>query len=149
MSETEPTKAEQPALISVELFQADKHYAAVAKWWTEQGWPVLPLTHLSGTGVVVSNNGAPVAATWIYKTDSAICWIEWIVASPEIRHELRSNVLSVLLSSATMLAKSMGFQSIFTSTNKHSLESRLTSHGFKATDRGVTQMIQDLSRRDK
>lgn len=136
-------------MITVGLFQPDKHYEHVAKWWAEQKWPVLPLHQLPTTGVVVSIDDNPAAATWIYKTDSSICWIEWIVANPEVRHEIRSNVLAVLLSSATTLAQVMGFTSIFTSSKHASLESRLSQHGFAAADRGVTQHVLNLSGRGK
>jgi hypothetical protein len=136
-------------MTSVELFNPEKHYEHVAKWWTEQNWPVMPLTHLPQTGIMVSYDGAPAACAWIYKTDSAICWLEWIVASPLIRHEERANVLSVLISSATMAARLMGFQSIFTSSKNQSLEARLKGHGFTPTDQGVTQHVCDISGRVK
>jgi hypothetical protein len=134
-------------MITVEFFEPQKHYETVAGWWAAQDWPVMPLTHLPKTGFVVSHQGKPACAGWLYKTDSAMCWLEFIVASPEIRHEPRSAVLSVLVSSARMAAELMGFQTIFMSTASQSLGSRLGAHGFKASDKSMTNYVCDLSRR--
>jgi hypothetical protein len=130
--------------ISVELFEPSKHYDTVSKWWTEQKWPTLPLSHLPTTGIVVSYKDKAAAAAWIYKTDSAFCWIEWIVADPEIRHEARNSVLSVLLSSAKMSARLMGFKTIHMSIRNQSLAKRIETQGFTAADTGMTNYVCSL-----
>lgn len=132
-------------MISVEFFQADKHYETVAKWWADHNWPAVPLSHLPQTGIIVSHNGKPAAATWIYKTDSAFCWMEWIVANPEIRREARSSCLSVLISTAKILAKFMGFRSIYMSISNPSLAQRIEAQGFKSSDQEMTNYVCDLS----
>lgn len=132
-------------MISTEFFQPEKHYEAIAKWWAAQNWPVIPLTHLPKTGVVVMFGDKPAAAAWLYKTDSAFCLLEWIVADPEIRREARASVLSVLVSTSKMLAAIMGFQSIFMTIKNESLASRIRPHGFRATDQGMTNYVCDLS----
>jgi hypothetical protein len=134
-------------MISVDEFQTAKHYEMVCKWWEAQSWPIIPLSHLPQTGIIVSFEGSPSAVAWIYKTDSAFCLLEWITANPEIRREKRSSVLSALISSSKMIAKAMGFQSIFMSIKNQSLAKRIEPHGFAATDQGMTNYICDLSRR--
>jgi hypothetical protein len=134
-------------MISVEFFKPESHYETVAAWWKAQDWPVIPLSHLSQTGILVMSNGKPAACAWLYKSDSALCWLEWIVASPEVRREERASVLSVLLSTAKLLAQTMGFQSIFISIRNQSLAQRLEAQGFKPTEGGMTNYVCDLSRR--
>ncbi len=133
-------------MISVELFNPDKHYEAVCGWWTAQKWPTVPLSHLSGTGIVVSHDGKPAAAAWIYKTDSAYCLLEWIVASPEVRREARASALSALISSAKVAAQLMGFRSMFMTIKHESLAKRIRAQGFVATDSGMTNHVCDISR---
>lgn len=134
-------------MIAVELFKPEAHYEIAAKWWAAQSWPVIPLTHLPKTGVVVSCDGKPAACAWIYKTDSAICWVEWIVADPDVRHEKRAAVLSTLISAAKMTAELMGYQSAFMTIKNQSLAGRIEAHGFKTTEQGMTNYICDLSGR--
>jgi hypothetical protein len=133
-------------MLAVELFEPSKHYATICGWWTAQSWPPMPLTHLPQTGVVVMRDGKPAAAGWLIRTDTAICWLEWIVADPGVRHDERSEVLSVLISSCRVLAQVMGFQSIFSSSASESLSKRLDDHGIKATDRRVTHHACELRR---
>jgi hypothetical protein len=132
-------------MISVDYFNPEKHYETVAAWWKASDWPVVPLSHLSQTGLVVSNNGAPAAAAWIYKTDSAFCILEFIVADPAVRREARTNVISVLVSAAKMLCRSMGFQSIYMSIKNDSLAKRIEAHGFKPTDKGMTSYLCEFA----
>lgn len=131
-------------MIATELFKPDQHYKAVCEWWTAQNWPVLPLTHLSQNGIVVCVDGKPAAACWIFKTDSAWCLLEFIVADPSVRRETRANVLSVLISTAKLVAKMMGFGAIFLSVKSQSLAARLEKQGFKANDTGVTSFTFNL-----
>ncbi len=131
--------------LSVELFDPRKHYDTICGWWESQNpGSSVPITHLSSTGVVACRDGEPSAAVWIYKSDSAFCWIAFPVASPKVRKHERAAVLDVLVSSAKMLAKTMGFQSAVMSLRSQCLEKRIQEHGFKPTDRGVTHYLGDL-----
>ncbi len=134
-------------MISVEFFDPSTHFETIGSWWTAQGWPVIPLSHLPRTGIVVLVDGKPAAAAWIYKTDSAICWLEWVVADPQVRGELRSSVLSVLISTGKIVAKSLGFDEAFMTIKHDSLGKRIQAHGFVARDEGATNFTCNLSRR--
>jgi hypothetical protein len=131
-------------MISFDLFTPEKHYDLVSDWWKFHGWNVLPLTHLSQTGIVVNFDGIPSAAAWIYRTDSAFCLLEWIVASPEIRREKRTEVLNALISKSKEVAKNMGFKSIFVTARHESLISRLTQNEFQVCDTGMKNLIFNI-----
>lgn len=131
-------------MITTESFEIEKHYKVIASWWAAQNWPVLPLSHLPQTGIVVHLYGKPAAACWIYKTDSAYCLLEWIVADPTVRREARTNVLSVLISTAKIVAKAMGFQTIFLSSKHELLGQRLEAQGFEASDKGSTNYTHHI-----
>lgn len=131
-------------MIRIELFDPQKHYETVCQWWAAQGWPKLPLTHLPQTGVIVFSGDSPAAAGWIYKTDSAYCWLEYIVANPDVRGEARASAISTLVSSAKCIAKVMGFQSCIMWLENESLAKRISAHGFEPTDKGVTGYSCDL-----
>lgn len=146
--DTEDSAPDQmrPAIAALERFNPAEHYGVICEWWTAQKWSPVPLSHLPQTGLVVVLDGRPAAAAWIYKTDSAFCWLEWIVADPSVRREARTSALSVLISGARVLAQSMGFQSIFMSIRNQSLGKRLEVQGFSVTDLGMTNYVCDLSR---
>lgn len=134
-------------MISVEPFNIEKHYETVSAWWKAQNWPVMPLSHLPATGIIATDDGKPASACWIYKTDSAYCLLEWIVADPELKGEPRDSALSVLIGAAKMLAASMGFITIHMSIRNQSLGKRLQAHGFSVADRAMTNYACNLSGR--
>lgn len=131
-------------MISVERFIPGKHYETISKWWLQQKWPSVPLSHLPATGIVVTLDEKPAAAVWIYKTDSAFCWIEYIVADPQVRGEARDSVLSVLISSAKLSAQLLGFQTVHMSIRHQSLAKRIEAKGFQTADTGMTNYVCDL-----
>lgn len=116
--------------LKIELFVAEQHYSTISKWWERQKWPVVPLSHLSSTGIVISYDGKIAAAGWVYKTDSSVCLLEMIVADPDVKGEPRELVLSCLLDTAKLTAKSMGFNTIFMLTGNKSLMGRLETKEF-------------------
>ena len=122
-------------------FEADLHYNKISSWWKAQNWPVIPLSHLADIGIVSCVDEKPIAAGWLYRTDSAFCVFEWIVADPEVRGETRDLALGHLISSGKDLAKELGFQSIFMSVRNQSLIGRLTKAGFKVSDENMTNLI--------
>jgi hypothetical protein len=131
-------------IVTTELFDPAKHYAIICEWWNAQKFPIVPLHNLPQMGVVALFNDKPAAAVWIYKTDSAVCWIGFPVASPEIRKAERAAAIAGMISGAKMAAKLMGYQSAIMSLRNQCLESRIQRQGFKPTDRGVTLYHVDL-----
>jgi hypothetical protein len=84
------------------------------------------------------------AAGFLYRTDSAIAWIEWIVANPAAPKLQRSEALNLIISSLTEAARTMGFKAIFTSAHHPGLIGRFKEHGFTETDSAVTHLIRSL-----
>lgn len=131
-------------MISFERFDPSKHYDLVSKWWISAKWPVVPLTHLSQMGIIACFDNEPKAAAWIYQTDSAFCLLEWIVASPEIRREKRTEVLSALIEKAKEVSNAMGFKTIFMNARHETLISRLKKHDFQIADVQTTNLTFNI-----
>jgi hypothetical protein len=124
-----------------QLFNPKDHYALVTAWWKAAGWPVLPLTHLSDIGQMVYVNGKPAVAGWIFQSDSAWCFFEFIIANPEIRNEERKEAFDHLFSWAKFAAEAMGFKNILSMVSNESLIERLVENGFAVTDKNMTNLV--------
>lgn len=133
-------------IITTHIFNPEFHYEIVSAWWKKQNWPVIPLSHLPRLGIFVYCDDVPAAVGWVFQTDSAFCWFEFIVANPEIRKEKRKECLSHLINEAKSAAKDMGFQSIFMTVTNESLIARLKSHGFEVVDTGVSNIMFNIQR---
>lgn len=122
-------------------FSPEKHYETICIWWGSYDWPNVPLSHLPPTGLVVEADGSPVCAGFIYFTQSAFCLFEWIVADKAAEKATRTEALDKLIIGAKDLCKVNGVSSIFTSVRNVGFVWRLEKHGFKVTDKGMTNLI--------
>lgn len=118
----------------------DKDYTTVCGWWLARGWPVAPKHCLSTTGLIVPE----VCAGWIYKSDSSIAWMEWIISNPNTESTKRAEALDVLIDALVAQAKDGGFKHIFSSISHPSLMARYEKHGFQATDKNMTNYMRTL-----
>jgi len=115
-------------------------YEILSSWWRGWSWPLVPKECLPQTGYIIDD----LCAGFLYKTDSSIAWMEWIISNPKADKFVRGEALDVLIVSLIEKAKEQGFSSIFTSSNKLSFKDRLIKHKFIETDKDVSQFIRSL-----
>jgi len=130
--------------INVRSFDFIQDYAEVSGWWEAQGWPVIPLDHLSTDGWIGEINGKKAVAAWVYHTNSAFCLLEFIVVNPEVRREERKAVMDQFINSMVEYTKGLGFKTLFLTTKSQGLISRLEGQNFQVTDKGMTNILRRL-----
>jgi hypothetical protein len=133
-------------VIRFEFFIPSKHYAEICKWWESQEWSVIPLDHLPQNGIVVYAGDVMACAAWVYKTDSAFCLLDWIVANPLVRKKERSDCLDLLFEVGKMIANELGFKTIFTTTKNSTLVSRMEKQGFEIQGETMTNLIFSIDK---
>ena len=126
-------------------FDPEQHYAIVSHWWEQHKWPIMPLDFLPKIGVITySPAGVPLAATWLYQTDSAFCWLEMAVCNPEAEREWRSKGIDEAIKAIASIAKGLGFKAVFTTVRSARYIKRLEENGFERTDQGMTNLVKNL-----
>lgn len=115
-------------------------YALLSEWWAAHNWPPMPEQFLPRTGVVVEVEDKAVCAGFLYKTDSAFAWLEWVVSDPKSDKLERSQALDTLIGSLLHIAQSLGFQAIHTSARHPGLIERYQAHGFVLADTQMTNL---------
>lgn len=130
--------------LSFEKFDQEKHYETVCDWWTAHKWPPVRPDVLSDDGIVITSNGAPVSACWLYRSNSSVCWLEFFVVNPKIEKNLRDVCLDLMIVVAIERARFVGASCIFCSIKIPKLIKRLTKNGFEETDKTMTNMIRIL-----
>lgn len=125
-------------------FNYEKDHPVVAKWWEKHGWPVIPGFMLPPVGIVATtDHGEPMAAGWLYQSDSPISWMEWIVGDPDVGAQERGEALDVLIEALKNKADEVLKPLMFTSVRHEGLIERLKKHGFQINDGGMTNMIRN------
>lgn len=118
----------------------DTDYVSVAKWWLGHKWPVVEKKSLPKTGFIVDN----VCAGFLYKTDSSIAWLEFIIANPRSSKEERSEGLNAVIEAAIKHASDEGFTTVFSSLQHPGLINRFKEHGFQERDNNMTNVMRTI-----
>lgn len=131
-------------MIKTVKYNRKEHEEIIHKWWQEHGWPTIPHQALPQFGLIALLNDKPRAVGFIYKTDSCIAWLEWILKDPSLVAQDKDIVLDYLIKDLIQYAKDQGFRIVFTSIENKSLGHRLLGHGFKSNDSKMTNMTLTL-----
>jgi hypothetical protein len=93
----------------------ESDWEMLQSWWKAWGWPemskdLLPLNGLGG--LIVEKENKPIAAGFLYLTNSKVAWTEWIVSDPDYRETDRAECLTMLVSGLEDVAISTGYKII-------------------------------------
>lgn len=130
--------------MQVQEFIPEKHYQTLVDWWTGHKWPRIPLESLSKTGLVCYVDETPVCSAFLYKSDSDISWLEWLLCDPKANRKYRSDCLNYIIEQIEKLSVESGHKFLFTSISHPSLQSRLEKKGFTVSDTNVTNLLKVL-----
>ena len=119
-------------------------YEVLKGWWDEWKFPAPPLEYLPPVGLIVESEEGPLAAGFLYKTDTPIMWIEWLVSNPKADKMVRGPAVDLCIDTLCFSASTLGAGIVFTSVGSHPLEHRLLKNGFTLGDKNVTQMFRRL-----
>lgn len=128
--------------MEISFFEYSKHYAEVAAWWSQHKWPIIPPGMLPKLGIVVAKEGQNICAGWIYRTDSTIAWLEFIVVNPKAPLKTKSKALDLLIDTLTIHAKNMGYEAVFSSLRHKGLMKKMTKFGYAKADEAMTNMVR-------
>lgn len=121
-------------------FYKPSDYSEISKWWEARQFPLIPQAALPKYGVIVEG----FCAGFLYRTDSSIAIMEWVVSNPESDKVMRNDAMNLLVKKLINLGTNLGFESIFTSLNNKKLASRYESFGFVETDKEATNYVAKL-----
>jgi uncharacterized protein YrzB (UPF0473 family) len=124
-------------------------YDKLVKWWEYYGFPPPPKNMLPDEGtcgmILYDTEGNEYCAGFLYETNSQLCWIEYIVANPDIKDkEERKEALKLLITYLTDLADVWGNKYIFASIKHPSLKERYLECGFLLGTDNTTELIKVL-----
>lgn len=129
-------------MIAFEKFSSQKHYKTLTQWWNGHKFPVVPLDSLPELGIVCLAQDKPICSGFLYKTDSNIAWMEWLLCDPSAPREYRGECINALIDKLEALAKDFGYTNIYTNLIHPSLCNRLESKGFIITDKQSINLVK-------
>lgn len=115
-------------------------YWTLTSWWHLHDWPCPDQEMLPETGFIVED----ICAGFLYKTDSKIALLEFIISNPQTTKEKRANGLDILITALCEEAKKLEFKAIFTSVQHKKLIQRYENHGFVIADNDMKNMVKRI-----
>ncbi len=68
--------------LTYELYEQRKHFPIVYGWWKAHRDGPIDIGSLGATGVVAYDGETPIAATWLFLTNSQVACMGWTVSNP-------------------------------------------------------------------
>lgn len=116
-------------------------------WWADWGWvpPQVDFLPQDGTGgIMVMDGEEPVCAGFMYATNSAVAWVDWIISSKTYREKpKRKEAIELLILTLTEIAKQSGFKYVYALLKSSSLIEVYKEIGYVKGD-SATEMIKVL-----
>jgi hypothetical protein len=132
--------------MQVRLWDRDRDYDTLVKWWTEWEFGVVPKECLPPDGIMVEIDGTPVCAGGLYIGEGTqFGFMEWIVTDKQAEQRDVHNCLKLCIDSIMGLAKDKGIKLVYTATKEQALHKRYQKyHQMLLTESDVKTFLRDL-----
>lgn len=126
---------------SAVTFDFEKYGSLVAGWWEDHGWPAMPSIAFPPNGLMILHGDKPVAAGWLYLTDSIWAILEWVIADKKAEKAIRRGALDVLIPDLLQIARQNEKSIVFSSIKHTSLIEAYKRHGMMVSDENMTNFV--------
>lgn len=100
----------------------EEDYRYINKWWKNMHLPIPKpiLLPENGLGGLIIEKEKPIAAAYIYLTNSTMGYIDYLISDPEYRSRDKYKLLEKLIRNCVEHCKSLGFKVVWAMVqNKH------------------------------
>ena len=128
------------------LWDRDKDYDTLVKWWADWEFGKVPKECLPPDGIVVEQEGEPVCAAGLYiGVGTQFAFMEWIVTDKNAEQRLVHRCSKLCINRIMELAKQKGMKLVYTATKEQALHKRYQKyHNMILTESGVKTFLRDL-----
>jgi len=126
-------------------FLKEDDYEVLCQWWKAWRWTAPPRDFLpeNGTGgIMVQKDGVNIVAGFVYFTNSAIAWSEFIISNFQYKDKDRKEAIIILIKALSEVAKDNGCKYVYTSLKNQSLINYYAACGFEKGSENCTEMIK-------
>tara|TARA_R100000234_G_scaffold90258_1_gene58538 strand:+ start:129 stop:533 length:405 start_codon:yes stop_codon:yes gene_type:complete len=112
-----------------------KDYEYIDKWWIEQGYDAISkeILPMQGLGGLIVEKEKPIAAAYLYLTNSKMGYIDNLISDPKYVSKDRFNVIANLMAACKKMAEDVGCLDIWAITNNKGILKRCKKLGYNVT----------------
>jgi hypothetical protein len=132
--------------LNIEPLQEGDYENILCQWWKDWRWtpPSKDFLPENGTGgFMVSDNGVPVCAGFMYRTNSKAVWCDWIVSNFEYKNKQgRKEAIELLINTIADLAQELDNSFVYALIKNQPLINSYKKAGFVEGSSYTTEMIK-------
>ena len=112
-----------------------KDYEYIDKWWIEQGYDAISkeILPMQGLGGLIVEKEKPIAAAYLYLTNSKMGYIDNLISDPNYVSKDRFDVIANLMAACKKMAEDVGCLDIWAITNNKGILKRCKKLGYNVT----------------
>ena len=125
-------------------FLKEDDYEVLCEWWKAFRFPAPPRDFLpeNGTGgIMVQKDGVNIVAGFVYFTNSAIAWSEFIISNFDYKDKDRKEAIKILIYELNELSKSKGSKYLYTVVKNQNLKKIYQEMGYSNGSVAVDEMV--------
>ena len=134
--------------LSIRPLRDNDYNEILINWWKDWGWtpPLKDFLPESGTGgMIVYDEHIPVCAGFVYITNSAVAWIEFIISNKQYRKKPEKKMaLKYLVEILTSVAEKSGKKYCYTLLKSKPLINIYKELGYVEGDSNALEMIKKI-----
>lgn len=122
-------------------------YEVLVTWWKDWKWTPPPRDFLPQNGIggiMIEKDGQAIVAGFLYLTNSAVAWSEFIISNKEYRDKDRKDAILFLISELTRIAKECGYKYVYTVVKNKNLQEHYLKIGYANGSQKVNEMFIEL-----
>lgn len=126
-------------------FDDKKHYEQLRVFWSQYDWKAPELDCLPRTGFVAEHEGKTIGACFYYKSNSKMCFMDWMIADKEADSHIRRLAVLQLIGVIKNTAKDAGIKVIYTVTGNLKLVETYKQLGFQIMEQNAVTMAHSTA----
>jgi hypothetical protein len=132
--------------LEIKALEDSDYENILCKWWKDWDWEAPPKDFLPDNGkggLIVYDGDTPVCAGFMYVTNSAVSWVDWIISNKQYRKKPdRAEALTMLIDSLTNICKNTGSKFAYALIKHNSLLETYKELGYIEGDSYNKEMIK-------
>jgi RimJ/RimL family protein N-acetyltransferase len=133
---------------TIEPLQEGDYENTLCQWWIDWRWdpPSKEFLPEEGTGgFMVYDDGVPVCAGFMYRTNSKVVWCDWIISNFGYKNRQgRKEAIELLINTIVELAGESGNKFVYALIKNKPLINTYEKLGFTEASSYTTEMIKKI-----
>jgi len=124
--------------LRVVRFNPEAHYEMIASWFKGHGWDMPPARSIlpRESGFLIEKDGRYIACTFLYISNSPLCWQEWTAVDPKARPREKLQAVKKLIEYIKWFVKELHPENqVMTLLATKSLTRIFQREGYKVTEK--------------